>query len=38
MTPEEKIAALEAYETAGSDYTGYNKKSRLDEVASGTCG
>lgn len=34
MTPEEKIAALEAYETADPDYTGYIKKSRFDEVAS----
>jgi hypothetical protein len=34
MTAEEKIAALEAYETADPDYTGYIKKSRFDEVAS----
>lgn len=34
MTAEEKIAALEAYETADPDYTGYIKKSMFDKVTS----
>lgn len=36
MTPEEKVAALEAaeYEIPEPDYTGYISKKRFDEVAS----
>lgn len=34
MTPEEKIKALEAYELADPDYTGYVKKDVFDKTAS----
>ena len=34
MTPEEKIKALEAYEVAEPDYTGYVKKEVFDKTAS----
>lgn len=34
MTPEEKIKALEAYEVAEPDYTGYVKKELFDKTAS----
>jgi len=34
MTPEQKIAALEAYETADPDYTGYVKKDLFDKTSS----
>ena len=34
MTPEEKIKALEAYEMAEPDYTGYVKKEVFDKTAS----
>jgi hypothetical protein len=34
MTPEEKIKALEAYELADPDYTGYVKKEVFDKTAS----
>jgi hypothetical protein len=34
MTPEEKIAALEAYESAEPDYSGYVKKDVFDKTAS----
>lgn len=34
MTPEQKIAALEAYESAEPDYSGYVKKDVFDKTAS----
>lgn len=34
MTPEQKIAALEAYESAEPDYSGYVKKEVFDKTAS----
>ena len=34
MTPEEKIKALEAFELADPDYTGYVKKEVFDKTAS----
>ena len=34
MTPEEKIKALEAFEVAEPDYTGYVKKDIFDKTAS----
>lgn len=34
MTPEEKIAALEAFEVAEPDYSGYVKKDTFDKTAS----
>lgn len=34
MTPEEKIKALEAFEVADPDYTGYVKKEIFDKTAS----
>lgn len=34
MTPEQKIAALEAAETPDADYTGYVKKETFDKTAS----
>lgn len=34
MTPEQKIAALEAYETEDPDYSGYVKKDVFDKTAS----
>lgn len=34
MTPEEKIKALEAFEMADPDYTGYVKKEVFDKTAS----
>ena len=34
MTPEEKIKALEAFEVAEPDYTGYVKKELFDKTAS----
>lgn len=34
MTPEQKIAALEAFETAEPDYTGWVKKDVFDKTAS----
>lgn len=34
MTPEQKIAALEAYESAKPDYSGYVKKDVFDKTAS----
>ncbi len=34
MTPEQKIAALEAFETADPDYTGWVKKDVFDKTAS----
>ena len=34
MTPEEKIKALEAFELADPDYTGYVKKEIFDKTAS----
>ena len=34
MTPEEKLKALEAYEIADPDYTGYVKKEVFDKTAS----
>lgn len=34
MTPEEKIKALEAFEVAEPDYTGYVKKEVFDKTAS----
>lgn len=34
MTPEEKLAALEAYEIADPDYSGYVKKDVFDKKAS----
>ena len=34
MTPEEKIAALEAFDMAEPDYTGYVKKEVFDKTAS----
>ena len=34
MTPEEKIKALEAFEVAEPDYTGYVKKEIFDKTAS----
>lgn len=34
MTPEQKIAALEAYESAEPDYSGYVKKDVFDKIAS----
>lgn len=34
MTPEQKIAALEAYETEDPDYSGYVKKDIFDKTAS----
>ena len=34
MTPEQKIAALEAFETEDPDYSGYVKKDIFDKTAS----
>ena len=34
MTPEQKIAALEAYKSAEPDYSGYVKKDVFDKTAS----
>ena len=34
MTPEQKIAALEAFETEDPDYSGYVKKDIFDKIAS----
>lgn len=34
MTPEQKLAALEAFEVADPDYTGYVKKDVFDKTAS----
>ena len=34
MTPEQKIAALEAFETEDPDYSGYVKKDNFDKTAS----
>ena len=34
LTPEQKIAALEAYETEDPDYSGYVKKDVFDKTAS----
>ena len=33
MTPEQKIAALEAFETEDPDYSGYVKKDIFDKTA-----
>lgn len=34
MTPEQKIAALEAFETEDPDYSGYVRKDIFDKTAS----
>lgn len=38
MTPEQKVAALEAFEMAEPDYTGYVKKDVFDKTASELAG